>query len=879
MNLSRFTKETQEVVVAAQSLTQKSDHRSVEPEHLLSALMGTSLMGNLLQKLTLSQKDIQMRLDGELAKYPRVVGAETHFSPQFMKVTSAAEVLATKKGAPQVSLLDLIFSISDGSICQSGAGKILRSTGLTKKNLLSLGRPKKAATPQRSQTPIKNVQPIGKPKELSDDRKILDSVSRNLTLLAKEGTLNKIVGRDAEMRRIIQVLSRRTKNNPVLIGTPGVGKNAIIEGLAQRIAFGDVPSALKGKELLALDIGSLLAGATLRGQFEERLKKIMNAVKNADGQIVLFVDEIHTLVGAGGEGASDASNLLKPALARGEIQVLGATTPDEYRNSIEKDAALERRFQSVVVAEPTPEEALRILRGVKQRFESFHGVRIVDAALASAVHFAERYITDRALPDKALDLIDEAGARLKVEIDSVPTELDAAEREITSLQIEREALSDEADSEVQKERQRLDTEIKRLQKEAAQLRTQWEKELALIQSIGALADGLDVAQRELERARHEKEVEKAGELLEQVHRLQTELDTQEASLKTIHEKGQLVNKEVSSEDIAAVVGEITGIPVARMLEGERAKLVGMEERLGKRVIGQAEAINAIADAVRRSRSGLQDPSRPVGSFFFLGPTGVGKTELAKALTQLLFDNEKALVRLDMSEFMEKHSVARLIGAPPGYKGAEEGGQLTEAVRRRPYAVVLFDEVEKAHPDVFNILLQVLDEGRLTDSQSRAVDFRNTVIIMTSNIGSFHLLEASIEDGTIEDDAKEKAMVELRSHFRPEFLNRIDEITMFHGLTRQNIEAIAEIQFRKLDLMLERQELRLKWSKEAKKVVIDAGYEPAYGARPLRRAIQKLVQDPLSMCLLEGRFEPGDLIVTSKNKSRKEDAPPLIFKKG
>ena len=883
MNLSRFTKETQEVMIAAQDLTKQRDHRAVEPEHLLSAIMDTTLMSTLIQKMTLNGPEIQKRLDGELSKYPRVVDADTHFSPQLMKVTSAAEVLATKKGAPQVSLLDLVFSISDGAVCQSGAGKILRSHGLTKKNLLSLGA-KKNGTPTSAKRPAATPKSTAKraakstPQGKDDARTVLESVSRNLTALAKEGALNKIVGRDAEMRRIIQVLSRRTKNNPVLIGTPGVGKNAIIEGLAQRIATGDVPSALKGKELLALDIGSLLAGATLRGQFEERLKKIMTAVKDSDGQVILFVDEIHTLVGAGGEGASDASNLLKPALARGEIQVLGATTPDEYRNSIEKDAALDRRFQSVLVTEPNQEEALRILRGVKQRFESFHGVRIVDAALASAVHFAERYITDRALPDKALDLIDEAAARLKVEIDSVPTELDATEREITLLQIEREALGEESDPEVKKEKERLETEIDKLTKEATTLRSQWSQELNLIQTIGALAEALATAESDLERAKDEKEVEKASEFQEQVHRLTTELKAQEKQLQSIHEKGQLVNKEVTSEDIAAVVGEITGIPVARMMEGERAKLVGMEQRLGERVIGQAEAINAIADAVRRSRSGLQDPSRPVGSFFFLGPTGVGKTELAKALTQLLFDNEKAMVRLDMSEFMEKHSVARLIGAPPGYKGADEGGQLTEAVRQRPYSVVLFDEVEKAHPDVFNILLQVLDEGRLTDSQSRMVDFRNTVIIMTSNIGSYHLLEASIDDGTIEDDAKEKALVELRSHFRPEFLNRIDEITMFHGLTRENIEAIAAIQFRKLDKMLAQQDLVLEWTPKAKTKVIDAGYEPAYGARPLRRAIQKLVQDPLSMCILEGLFEPGDVIKVSPTRSTKEDVEPLVFKK-
>ncbi|MBL92949.1 MAG: hypothetical protein CMH56_14195 [Myxococcales bacterium] len=886
MNLSRYANESQAVLTAAQALTREKEHRAVEPEHLLSALMDTSIMGALMQKLAVNPQNIQSRLDLELAKYPRAVDAETHFSPQLVKVTSAAEVLATKKGEKEVSLLDLVFSISDGAICQSGAGRILRSTGLTKKNLLNLGtkRSQPTAKSANGKTQKKSApQPVAaaKPKTAGakpNDREVLDSVTRNLTQMAKSGELNKIIGRDLEMRRIIQVLSRRTKNNPVLIGTPGVGKNAIIEGLAQRIASGDVPSALKGKELLALDIGALLAGATLRGQFEARLKQVMSAVKSSDGQILLFVDEIHTLVGAGGDGASDASNLLKPALARGEIQVLGATTPDEFRNSIEKDAALDRRFQSVQVQEPTPAEALRILRGVKNRFESYHGVRVVDAALVAAVQFAERYITDRALPDKALDLVDEAAARLKVEIDSVPIEIDNAERQITLLQIEKEALGQEETEDANKERQRLDGEITVLREEAKGFRMQWEEELSLIQSMGALTESLAHSEDELSKAREEKAITVAGELVEQVARLKEELKETEEKLAALHQKGKLVNQEVCAEDIAEVVGEITGIPVASMLEEERTKLVRMEQRLGERVIGQAEAIGGIADAVRRSRAGLQDPSRPVGSFFFLGPTGVGKTELAKAVTHFLFDNEKALVRLDMSEFMEKHSVARLIGAPPGYKGADEGGQLTEAVRRRPYSVVLFDEVEKAHPDVFNILLQVLDEGRLTDSQSRPVDFRNTVIIMTSNIGSYHLLEASIDDGTIEDDAKEKAMAELRSHFRPEFLNRVDEITMFHGLTRQNIEAIAAIQFKKLDTLLSYQELALDFTEEARTIVIDAGYEPAYGARPLRRAIQKLVQDPMSVCILEGRFVPGDTILAVAKESPDEDAPLDFIKK-
>jgi len=847
MNLAKYSPKTQAVLVESQKVARARQHQAIEPEHLLVALLEHDGARQLLEKLDVSLTSLERKVEVELTKLPKVVGASNYLSPRYLKVTAAAEVAATRLGAKLVEVGHLLVALADPGVASGSPGRLLRDHGASKDRLEGLLKKESPGTTASSAA-------------AADGDSALSKYAIDLVAKAKNNELDKVVGRDDEMRRIIQVLTRRRKNNPVLIGSPGVGKNAIIEGLAQRMAKGDVPSALKDRRLLSLDLGSIVAGATLRGQFEERLKSVINEVKASDGEIILFVDEIHTMVGAGGEGASDASNMLKPALARGEIQVLGATTPDEYRNSIEKDKALERRFQSILVEEPDFDETLRILRGIKSRYEVHHGVRVQDQALVAAIRFSQRYISGRSLPDKAIDLIDEAASRLRIEIDSMPAELDAGERQLTNLKMELAAIEEEGDAETREYQDKLKRNIQVLTEDVSTLRNRWEREVELIQAIRAIKEAIEQQQRELEAAERAGEVERGSELkFGSLKRLSEELAEKEKALSSIQAEGRLIKEEVEPEDIADVVGAITGVPVASMLESEREKLIQMEDRLGDRVIGQSEAIRAIAKSIRRSRAGLNDPNRPVGSFFFLGPTGVGKTELAKAVTEFLFDDESALVRLDMSEFMEKHTVARLIGAPPGYKGADEGGQLTEAVRLRPYSVVLFDEVEKAHPDIFNILLQILDDGRLTDSQSRLVDFKNTVIIMTSNVGSFHLLEASIDDGIIEEDAKEKAMGELRRHFRPEFLGRIDEVIMFHGLTRDNIDAIAEIQFKKLRKLLAARKLKLVFEPDARTFVVDAGYEPAYGARPLRRAIQRHLQDPLSMAILEGRFQEGDTI--------------------
>jgi ATP-dependent Clp protease ATP-binding subunit ClpB len=868
MNLSKYASKTQAVLVESQKAAKVRQHQAIEPEHLLKALLESDEGKAVLQRAGVTATDVESRLEVDLTKLPKVVGASNYLSPRYLKVTAAAETAATRLGAGLVEASHLLVALADASVGGGPAGRLLRDLGATKEKLeeqLKSGTRAKG-TAGGSAAP--------------DDGSALSKYARDLTQLAKDGELDVIVGRDDEMRRILQVLARRRKNNPVLIGAPGVGKNAIVEGLAQRMAKGDVPAALQNKRLMSLDLGALLAGATLRGQFEERMRGLLREVRESDGEVMLFVDEIHTMTGAGGEGASDASNMLKPALARGEIQVLGATTPDEYRNSIEKDKALERRFQSILVEEPNFDEALRILRGIKGRYEVHHGVRITDSALVNAIRFSQRYISGRKLPDKAIDLIDEAASQLRIEIDSMPEALDLGERQLTQLKMEAKAIAEEHDPDSLEMREKLDARIVQLTEEVARLRSRWEKELELIQSLRSLKEALDEEEQQLAEAERAGEIDRASELkYGSIKRLSEEVAEKERLLKEAQRGGKLINEEVTPEGIAQVVGGVTGIPVHKMLEGEREKLIHMEDRVGQRVIGQREALNAIAKAVRRSRAGLNDPNRPVGSFFFLGPTGVGKTELAKALTEFLFDDEHSLVRLDMSEFMEKHTVARLIGAPPGYKGADEGGQLTEAVRLRPYSVVLFDEVEKAHPDIFNILLQILDDGRLTDSQARLVDFKNTVIIMTSNVGSFHLLEASLENGVIDDDAKEAAMGEMRKHFRPEFLGRIDEVIMFHGLTRENIEDIAEIQFKKLDKLLAARKLKLEFTPAAKKFVIDAGYEPAYGARPLRRAIQRHLQDPLSMAILEGGFLPGDIVLAELGKGEGEgEGEGLVFEK-
>jgi ATP-dependent Clp protease ATP-binding subunit ClpB len=847
MNLAKYSKATQVVLVESQKVARARNHQAIEPEHLLAALIKHDPAKKLLDDLEVSLSSLERRLEVELTKLPKVVGASTYLSPRFLKITAQAEVHATRLGSKLVEAGHLLVAIADpGS--GTNAGRVLRDHGGTRDRLEGKLKKGKGGGSSKSTSSDDDESPLGK-------------FAIDLTEKAKRGELDRVIGRDDEMRRIIQVLNRRRKNNPVLIGSPGVGKNATIEGLAQRMANGDVPSGLKDKRLMSLDMGSLVAGATLRGQFEERLKGLLQDVKDSDGEIILFIDEIHTMVGAGGDGASDASNMLKPALARGEIQVLGSTTPDEYRNSIEKDKALERRFQSILIEEPDFDEALRILRGIKDRYEVHHGVRIMDPALVAAIKFAQRYVPGRALPDKAIDLIDEAASRLRIEIDSVPEELDLGERQLTNLKMELKSLEDDVDPDTQEYKVRLQKRIETLTESVAGIRSRWEKEVETIQAIRALKEGVAEQEKELEEAERAGEVERGSELkFGSLKEMKDQLVIKEQELESLGAGGALIKEEVEPEDIAEVVAAVTGVPVNSMLESEREKLVHMEDRLGKRVIGQREAMLAISKSIRRSRAGLNDPNRPVGSFFFLGPTGVGKTELAKAVTEFLFDDENALVRLDMSEFMEKHTIARLIGAPPGYKGADEGGQLTEAVRLRPYSVVLFDEVEKGHPDIFNILLQILDDGRLTDSQSRLVDFKNTVIIMTSNVGSYHLLEASLDDGVIEDEAKELAMGELRKGFRPEFLGRIDEVIMFHGLTRENIDAIAEIQFRKLRRLLENRKLTMEFEPAARKFVVDAGYEPAYGARPLRRAIQRHLQDPMSMAILEGRFVEGDTIL-------------------
>ena len=848
MNIEKYTERARGFIQSAQSLAMRDGHQQFSPLHMLKVLLDDSegLAGGLIDRAGGNSRAILKATEDALHKLPKVSGSgagQVYLAPELARAFDAAEKAAEKAGDSFVAVERLLLGLTLEK--DSDAGAILKKGGVTPQNLnsaieaLRKGRTADSATAENAYDALKKY-------------------SRDLTQAARDGKLDPVIGRDEEIRRTIQVLSRRTKNNPVLIGEPGVGKTAIVEGLALRILNGDVPESLKDKKLLSLDLGALIAGAKYRGEFEERLKAVLQEVTGAEGSIILFIDEMHTLIGAGkADGAMDASNLLKPALARGELHCIGATTLDEYRKHVEKDAALARRFQPIFVSEPTVEDTISILRGLKDKYEQHHGVRITDSALVAATTLSNRYITDRFLPDKAIDLMDEAAARLKMQVDSKPEELDSMDREIIRLKIEQEALKKETDAGSKSRLQTLEKELADLEKKSADLTSRWSAEKNKLSNAQKLKSELDGLRIELADAQRSGKFERAGEL---AYGRIPELEKKLAEIEARENSGDMMEEAVTANHIAQVVSRWTGVPVDKMLEGEKDKLLRMEDSLGKRVVGQAEAVHAVATAVRRSRAGLQDPNRPMGSFMFLGPTGVGKTELTKALAEYLFDDETAMVRLDMSEYMEKHSVSRLIGAPPGYVGYDEGGALTEAVRRRPYQVVLFDEIEKAHPDVFNVLLQVLDDGRLTDGQGRTVDFRNTLIIMTSNLGSEFLVNQP--EGEDTEAVREQVMGTVRAHFRPEFLNRVDEIILFHRLQKSEMGRIVEIQFGRLQRLLEDRKIVLTLDAGARDWLAAKGWDPAYGARPLKRVIQRHLQDPLAEMILAGEVRDGDRVAIS-----------------